>query len=138
MLPLRSTSNHNLNPDSHFLASFISVIVGGDLSRGLRTPNVLEESITLGKSVQGIVALGSRSHESAESIDLVLAGISAVLIDLADADLRAGVVLGADDAVGCAAFAGDVAISLSLATLSSFPIFQSEREFDVVSLDRLG
>jgi len=40
---------------------------------------------------------------------VVLARVAAVLVDLADADLDAGVVLGLDDTVGRAALAWDVA-----------------------------
>jgi len=39
---------------------------------------------------------------------VVLARVAAVLVDLGDADLHAGVVLGLDDAAGRAALAGDV------------------------------
>lgn len=80
------------------------------LSRRLGAPDALQEAILLGEAVEGVVALGTRPHEAAEGVDLVLAGVSAVLVDLADADLDAGVVLGFDDAVGCAALAGDVAV----------------------------
>ena len=78
-------------------------------SRRLCTPNCLQKPILLRKSVEGVVALGARPHEAAQRIDLVLACVAAVLIDLADADLYARVVFGLDDAVGGAAFAGDVA-----------------------------
>jgi len=40
---------------------------------------------------------------------LVLARVPAVFIDLADGNLDGGMVFGFDDAVGCGAFAGDVA-----------------------------
>ena len=79
------------------------------LSRLLCTPNTLQKPIALRQSVDAIVTLGPRPHESAESICLVLACVAAVLVDLADADLYAGVVLGFDDSVCCRAFAGDVA-----------------------------
>lgn len=90
-----------------------------DLSRLLRTPNTLQESIPLRQSVHAVVTLGPRSHESAERIRLVLACVSAVLVDLADGDLHAGVVLGFDDSVGCGAFSGDVAVSVRLVCESS-------------------
>ncbi len=87
----------------HSLPNFFS------LSRRLSTPDTLEETVALRQSVQGVVALGSRPHEPAQGVDLVLAGVAAVLVNLADAELDTGVVFGFDDAVGRAAFAGDVA-----------------------------
>lgn len=77
-----------------------------NLSRGLAAPDTLQEAISLRQTVQAVVALGPRPHESAECVDLVLTGVAAVLVNLADADLDAGVVFGLDDAVGGAAFAG--------------------------------
>merc|ERR1712230_95489 len=66
------------------------------LSRRLSTPDTLEEAVALRQSVQGVIAL----------------------VNLADAELDTGVVFGFDDAVGRAAFAGDVEIdNLSLFVL---------------------
>lgn len=84
------------------------------LSRRLPTPDILQEPVLLRESVQRIVALGSRPHESAECVHLVLARVTAVLINLADGDLYAGVVLGFDDAVCGAAFAGDIAVTVEM------------------------
>lgn len=80
----------------------------------LRTPDTFQEAISLCQSVDAVVALSSRPHKSTESIGLVLAGVSTVLIDLADRDLYGGVVLGFDDSVGCTAFSGDVAKTKAL------------------------
>jgi hypothetical protein len=79
------------------------------LLRTTRTPHPLQEPILLRQPIQTVVALGSTPHKAAERVHLVLACVSAVLVDFADADLDGGVVFGFDDAVGCAAFAGDVA-----------------------------
>lgn len=73
-------------------------------------PDLLQESVLLRQSVERIVALAHSPHETTESVCLVLAGVSAVLVNLCDGDLDRGVVLGLDDAVGCAALAGNVAI----------------------------
>jgi len=73
-----------------------------------RGPDVLQEPILLRQSVDAIIRLAHSADESAQSIRLVLAGVSAVLVDLCDGDLDRSVVLGLDDAVGCAALAGDV------------------------------
>lgn len=79
-----------------------------DLSLG--APDVLDKAISLGQSVQGVVALTHRSDEAAEGVDVVLAlDGSAVLVNLRNRDLDGAVVLGLDDAVGSAALAGDVA-----------------------------
>jgi hypothetical protein len=72
-------------------------------------PDALQEAILLGQSVHRVVALAHGAHEAGEGICLVLAGVAAVLVNLADGDLYGGVVLGLDDAAGGAAFAGDVA-----------------------------
>ena len=73
----------------------------------LSGPDALEETITLGQSVEGVVALTHGADESAKGVDLVLSGVAAVLVNLADGDLDRGVVLGLDDAVGGAALAWD-------------------------------
>jgi hypothetical protein len=73
-----------------------------------RVPDTLEVTVPLGEAVHAVVALAHRAHEAAERVDLVLAGVAAVLVDLGDADLDGAVVLGLDDAVGRAALAGDV------------------------------
>lgn len=81
-------------------------------------PDVLQESIPLSQTVQAVITLAHSSYESGESIDLVFTGVSAVLINLSDADLDGSVVLGLNDTVGGTALAWDVAISyrFSLAT----------------------
>lgn len=73
-------------------------------------PDVLEETVTLSEAVEGVVALTAGTDEAAESEGLVLAGVAAVLVNLADGDLDGGVVVGLDDAVGGAALAGHVAV----------------------------
>lgn len=87
------------------LATLLSLF---DLSLG--APDALEETVSLGQSVQGVVALAHRSDEAAEGIGVVLAlNGTAVLVNLRNRDLDGAVVLGLDDAVGGAALAGDVA-----------------------------
>jgi hypothetical protein len=73
-----------------------------------RVPDTLEETVPLGEAVDAVVALAHCAHEAAKRVDLVLAGVAAVLVNLGDADLDRAVVLGLDDAVGRAALAGDV------------------------------
>lgn len=73
-------------------------------------PHVLEVTVTLGKAVEGVVALTAGTDETAHGVGVVLAGVAAVLVNLADGDLDRGVVVGLDDAVGGAALAGHVAI----------------------------
>lgn len=75
-------------------------------------PHVLQVSITLGKTVEGVVALATGTHEAAQRVRLVLASCAAGLVDLSDGDLHRAVVVGLDDAVGCAALAGDVPVYL--------------------------
>ena len=73
-----------------------------------RVPDVLEEAVALGEAVHAVVALAHGADEAAKSVDLVLASVTAVLVNLGDGDLDRAVVLGLDDAVGRAALAGDV------------------------------
>jgi hypothetical protein len=79
-----------------------------------RAPDALEEAILLCEPVQAVVGLAHCAHETAERVGLVIAGVAAVLVDLSDADLDRGVVLGLDDAAGSAALAGDVAVKLKI------------------------
>jgi hypothetical protein len=77
----------------------------------LSAPDALDEAITLGQSVQGIVGLAHGTDEAAESVDVVLTGDgTAGLVNLGDGDLDGTVVLGLDDTVGGRALAGDVAV----------------------------
>jgi len=92
-------------PDSRFLL-IISI-----LSRRTPTPNTLQKPIPLGKSIQRIVTLSPTPYKPTQRVHLVLARVPALLVDFAHADLYAGVVFGFDDAVGRAAFAGDVEIN---------------------------
>jgi ABC-type Fe3+-hydroxamate transport system substrate-binding protein len=71
-------------------------------------PDALEETVLLGEPVQRVVGLAHGAHEAAEGVWLVLASVATVLVDLADADLDGGVILGLDDATGSVALAGDV------------------------------
>lgn len=78
------------------------------------SPDVLEVTVTLGQTVEGVVTLAAGTDEAAESEGLVLAGVATVLVNLADGELDGGVVVGLDDAVGGAALAGHVAVEVSL------------------------
>jgi hypothetical protein len=80
------------------------------LSLGASTPHILQQTVPLCQSVQGIIALAHRPNEAAECVDLALACESTILIHLSDGDLDRCVVLGLDDSVGCAAFARDVTV----------------------------
>lgn len=77
------------------------------------SPDVLEVTVTLGQTVEGVVTLTAGTDEAAESEGLVLAGVATVLVNLADGELDGGVVVGLDDAVGGAALAGHVAVEES-------------------------
>lgn len=75
----------------------------------LGVPDGLEETIALGKAVEGVVRLAHGANEAGESVDDVLAlDGTAVLVDLGDGDLARTVVLGLDDAARRRALAGDV------------------------------
>ena len=74
------------------------------------TPHPLQIPIPLRQTIDAIIRLAHRPHKPAQGIHLVLVRVPPVLVHLADGDLHRGVVFGFDDAVGCAAFAGDVAV----------------------------
>lgn len=96
---------------------FIFFVVVRNLSLG--APDALEETVTLSKAVHGVIGLAHGADETAEGIDVVLAGDgTAVLVNLGDADLDGAVVLGLDDAVGGRALSGDVATSNSALVLA--------------------
>ena len=78
------------------------------LDSSTRAPHILQETVALSQPVQRVVAFAHGPDESAERVRLVLPRVSAILVDLADADLDRGVVLGFDDAVGSAALARDI------------------------------
>lgn len=78
------------------------------LSLAASGPDILQQTIALSKSVQRVVALAPGTDETAESVHLVLTGVTAVLVNLSDGDLHRGVILGLNDAVGCAALSWDV------------------------------
>lgn len=65
-----------------------------------RAPDVLEEAVLLCEPVEAVVALAHGTDEAAESVDLVLASVATILVNLANAQLDGGVVLGLDDAAG--------------------------------------
>lgn len=65
-----------------------------------RAPDALEEAVLLCEPVEAVVALAHGADEAAECVDLVLAGVAAALVNLANAELDGGVVLGLDDASG--------------------------------------
>jgi len=81
------------------------------LDSSTRVPHILQETVALSQPVQCVVAFAHGPDESAERVRLVLARVSAILVDLADADLDRGVVLGFDDAVGGAALARDIKVN---------------------------
>lgn len=91
-------SHHHLR--SHIFTSHLSA----------PTPHPLQKPIPLAEPVDAIVRLAHGPHEAAQRVHLVLARVPPVLVHLADRDLHAAVVLGLDDAVRRAAFAGDVAV----------------------------
>jgi hypothetical protein len=106
-----SKSAHHLAPALHAIRLGIlyqKKVPNMPLSLKTSTPYVLQQTISLCQSVQGIVALAHRSYEAAEGIHLALACESAILVNLSDGDLDGGVVFSFDDAVGCAALARDV------------------------------
>lgn len=116
--PIVSISALNARPSSvvrvlctfHSIFSFSSYVTR--LSLG--APDVLDKTVTLSQAVHGVVGLAHGADETAEGVDVVLAGDgTTVLVDLGDGDLDRAVILGLDDAVGRAALAGDVAINRS-------------------------
>ena len=84
-------------------------------------PHTLEVAVPLGEPVHAVVALAHRAHETAQGVGLVLAGVAAVLVNVADRDLGGGVVGGLDDAVRRGALAGDVTFRRDRLSVCAFP-----------------
>jgi len=63
-------------------------------------PDGLEEAVLLCEPVEAVVGLAHGADETADGVGLVVAGVAAVLVNLANAELDRGVVLGPDDASG--------------------------------------
>lgn len=101
-MPLTIISTRQHHPSANHTRDNLPLAAGG--------PDVLEVAVTLGEAVEGVVALATGTDEAAQSVGLVLAGVAAVLVNLADGDLDGGVVVGLDDAVGGAALARHVAV----------------------------
>jgi hypothetical protein len=87
-----------------------------------RAPDALEEAILLCEPVEAVVALAHGADEAAEGVDLVVA----VLVNLADADLDGGVVLGLDDASGGRLEGISIAIGSSFGDLASTHAFAGD------------
>jgi hypothetical protein len=91
-----------------------------------RAPDALEEAILLCEPVEAVVALAHGADEAAEGVDLVVTSVTAVLINLADADLDGGVVLGLDDASGGRLEGISIAIGSSFGDLASTHAFAGD------------
>lgn len=72
-------------------------------------PDLVEESSLLAKAVHRVIGLAHGANEASERKRCVLSGSATLGGNVGNGDLDRGVVLGADDAVGGAALAGDVA-----------------------------
>lgn len=79
------------------------------LSHPRPTPHTLQQPISLRQTIQRIIPLAHRPHETTQRINLVLTRVPAVLVYFADGNLHGGMVFGFDDAVCCGAFTGNVA-----------------------------
>lgn len=109
------------------MSCLLTVSIAPDFLSGLLpTPNCLQESIPLRKSVQAVITLGSAAHKAAQRIDLVLAGVAACLVDLADADLNRSMVFSFDDAICGRAFAWDVTVKTSKVQYDAVSMFCDE------------
>ena len=78
--------------------SYLHPIIPTHLSG--RAPDGLEEAVLLCEPVKAVVGLAHGANEAGDGVDLVVTGVAAVLVNLADAQLDRGVVLGPDDASG--------------------------------------
>ena len=73
-------------------------------------PHIFQVAVPLGQTVEGVIALTASTDETAQGVSLILASVAAVLVDVTDGNLNRGVIVGLDDAVCGAAFAGHVAV----------------------------
>lgn len=78
-------------------------------------PDVLQQTVLLSQSVQGVVSLTSTSDVTAQSVGGGgTSNGSALLIDVGDVDLDRSVVLGLDNSVGGRALSWDVQFNLKM------------------------
>jgi hypothetical protein len=89
-------------------------------------PDALEETILLCEPVEAVVALAHGADEAAEGVDLVVARVAAVLVNLADADLDGSVVLGLDDASGGRLGGISIALRESIGALAGTHAFTGD------------
>lgn len=72
-------------------------------------PDVLQQTVLLGQSVQGVVSLTSTSNVAAQGVGGVGTGNGSALgVNVRDVDLDRCVVLGLDDSVSGRALSGNV------------------------------
>lgn len=72
-------------------------------------PDVLQQTVLLCQSVQGVVSLTSTSDVAAQGVGGVRTGNGSTLrINVRDVDLNRGMVLGLDDSVSGRALSGNV------------------------------
>jgi hypothetical protein len=90
------------------------------LSLAASAPDILQQTISLRQSVQGIITLPHGSYKSAKSVDLTFACEPTVLVNLSDGDLDGRVILGLDYAVGGTALARDVAKKMVRISFNSY------------------
>jgi hypothetical protein len=89
-------------------------------------PDALEVAIFLCEPVQAVVALAHGADEAAEGVDLGIASVAAVLVNLGDGDLDRCVVLGLDDASGGRLGEISIAIRESEGTLAGTHAFAGD------------
>lgn len=78
------------------------------LSLAATRPDVLQQTIPLSEAVEGVIAFAHGANETGQSVDLIFAGVTTVLVNLADRNLDRGMVLRLDDAIGRRALAGNI------------------------------
>jgi hypothetical protein len=91
-----------------------------------RAPDALEEAVLLCEPVETVVALTHGADEAAEGVDLVVTGVAAVLVNLANADLDGSVVLGLDDTSGGRLGAISIAVRGSVRTVAGTHAFAGD------------
>jgi hypothetical protein len=99
-----------------------------------RTPDALEEAILLCEPVEAVVGLAHGADEATEGVDLVVTGVAAVLVNLADGDLDGSVVLGLDDASGGRLECVSIAIRGSIGAVASTHAFAGDVNWQMLAI----
>lgn len=122
LVPVSPRSSYSSSSSTRFAVPQLHIPI--HLPR--RAPDALEEAVLLCEPVEAVVALAHGADETGQRVDLVVASVAAVLVNLANADLDGGVVLGLDDASGGGLEGISIAVRRSIGGLAGTHAFAGD------------